>query len=482
MKVLFQTPVSSYAKEVGDVIALFFEGADYFVNIENCDPDLIIEHTERTKGSVRECRVTMSGTFQGNNTLHETVQGDALTEKRLHKRQVKRCVYAALKQAAHFTPPWGSLTGVRPTRLLYESMGQGKSLRSAVEHIVTTFDVSAVKAVLLRDIVVVQSALPPPMPRDVDIYIGIPFCTSRCRYCSFLSAEVGDGRMLAPYVQALCGEVAEVLKLIEQKDLSVRAFYMGGGTPTALPYDLLESVLVAAGPLISAAREATVEAGRPDTLDERKLSIILASGASRISINPQTMHNDTLRLIGRGHTRAQTENAYALARQIGFHHINMDLIAGLPGENEAMFSQTLAWERSMQPESLTIHTLSVKRSSLMHLWGDRLPGGEMVSHMVESGRKHAQANGMHPYYLYRQKHQAGNLENVGYALKDHACLYNIDMMEDVCSVLALGAGAISKRVWPGREKIVRSPNVKQVQDYIVRAGEMARRKEALWEI
>ena len=482
MRVLFQTPVPEFAKEVGDVVALFFDDVEYFINQEGPMPELRLEHHEAAPGGVRECCVTLKGLYEGDFTLSETVQTDALAEKRLHKRQVKRCVYMALKQVTGLVLPWGSLTGVRPTRLVYESMAHGNSLPRALEEVRVMFDVTPEKTALLKDIIQVQSALPPPSAGDVDIYVGIPFCTTRCRYCSFLSGEVRDGRMLAPYVHALKSEIASAISLLEKRNLTVRAFYMGGGTPTALPGYLLESALNAARPLIKAAREATVEAGRPDTLDAEKLDIIMASGASRISINPQSMHDETLKLIGREHTRTQTEEAYVLARTAGFRHINMDLIAGLPGESEDMFSQTLKWAGSMSPESLTIHTLSVKRASLMHLWGDRLPKGNMVSRMVEEGRQHSSRNGMHPYYLYRQKHQAGNLENVGYAIDGHACLYNIDMMEDVCSVIALGAGAITKRVWPGREKIVRSANLKQAQDYIARAADMAQRKTALWEL
>ena len=326
----------------------------------------------------------------------------------------------------------------------------------------------------------VQLALPQPQHREIDLYVGVPFCVSRCAYCSFLSGEVGKGRQLLPYTEALEKEIAGTLQLIKEQGLIPRAFYMGGGTPTALPAPLLRRALEAAQPFIRQAREVTVEAGRPDTLDEEKLLILRDAGATRISINPQTMHDETLLRIGRRHTAAQTEAAYALARKIGFHHINMDLIAGLPGESLEMFLQTLAWSRALSPESLTVHTLSIKRSSLLHLWEAQLPDGGMVAEMVEAGRAEAASRGMQPYYLYRQKYMAGNLENVGYALPGHACLYNIGMMEETAHVMAAGAGAISKRVAPVQGRIERAPNVSDIDHYIARVDEMLARKRALW--
>lgn len=481
MKVLFSTPVPEFAKEVGDVISLFFGKAVYRVNQPPEGEDLVVEHSESLEGDIRRCFVTLHGRFDGSAELEEKIQTDPLIEKRLHKRQVKRCVYLVLLQATKQSPPWGSLTGIRPTRLVYDELQHGATLPVALANVQQTFDVSDHKIELLKDIITVQQSLPVPTAKDTDVYVGIPFCVSRCYYCSFLSAEVGKGEWLAPYVDALLLEIESTIKLIQRKGLNVRAFYMGGGTPTALPLPLFRKVLHAAQPLIDLATEATIEAGRPDTLDKDKLLAIHDVGASRISINPQTMHDETLAMIGRNHTRKQTEYAYKLARDIGFKHINMDIIAGLPKEDEEHFAKTLTWSETLKPESLTIHTLSVKRSSVLHLKQDSLPRGELVSTMVDMGRAHAYKQGMQPYYLYRQKHQAGNLENVGYAQPGHACLYNIDTMEDICSVLAVGAGSITKRVWPGREKIVRAPNVKEIEHYINRVDEMVQRKIILWD-
>ena len=472
------TPTPQFANDMADVVRVFFGNIDLRIN--ESGGELALTHTESISGDARQCRIEASGAYAAQAESVRPLYADALEEKRIHKRQLKQGVYAVMKQITGRTPPWGSLTGIRPTRLLYAGLAQGLTLDEAARQVQEQFDVQPEKLSLLREIVSVQTALPQPGNRDIDLYVGIPFCVSRCAYCSFLSGEVGKGRQLSPYVDALEQEIAATLALIAEKGLRPRAFYMGGGTPTSLPAPLLARVLRAARPFIDQVSEVTVEAGRPDTIDQDRLLAIRDAGATRISINPQTMHDETLRRIGRNHTTAQTEAAYALARKIGFHHINMDLIAGLPGEDLAMFRQTLAWSRAMAPESLTVHTLSIKRSSLLHLWEAALPDGEMIGAMVDAGRESAHERGMRPYYLYRQKYMAGNLENVGYALPGHECLYNIGMMEETAHVLAVGAGAISKRVQPEKGRIQRAPNVSDIENFIARVPEMIDRKRQLW--
>ncbi len=476
--VSLMTPTPRFANDLADVARIFWGNAAFKVNEEG--GDVTIRHTEEIRDQIRTCRMEMSGAHTGSAEACRAVSPDPLLEKRYHKRLIKQALYAVMKQVTGRTPPWGSLTGIRPTRLIYEAMSRGLSLDEAERETREVFDVSPGKARLLTQIVTVQRELPQPQARDVDLYVGIPFCVSRCAYCSFLSGEVGKGKQLPSYVEALEKELRETLALIASLGLRPRAFYMGGGTPTSLSAEMLEKVLSAARPFIDRALEVTVEAGRPDTIDKDKLRVIRDNGASRISINPQTMHDQTLALIGRRHTAAQTETAYALARSMGFSHINMDLIAGLPGENLDMFLETLAWSRALAPESLTVHTLCIKRSSLLHLWEAELPDGDMVSRMVDAGRQEAERRGMQPYYLYRQKHMAGNLENVGYALPGHACVYNVDMMEETGHVLAVGAGAISKRVDPRIGRIERAPNVSEIAQYIDRVDEMAERKRRLW--
>ena len=476
--VTLYTPTERFSNDLADVMRIFLGNIDLKVNAPG--GGVIIRHEEEIRENVRICRMTAEGQITGQAERKGEISADPLLEKRYHKRLIKQTLYDVMKSASGVQPPWGSLTGIRPTRLLYEGMSRGLTLRQAAEETKERFDLRPDKAELLRSIVQVQQEIAPPRMNEIDLYVGIPFCVSRCAYCSFLSGEVGKGRQLPPYVEALEKEIDGTLRLIRELGLTPRAFYMGGGTPTSLSASMLDRVLSACRPFIDRAREVTVEAGRPDTIDRDKLAVIRDHGAGRISINPQTMHDETLQRIGRRHTARQTEDAYALARQMGFHHINMDLIAGLPGETLDMFLQTLSWSRSLSPESLTVHTLSIKRSSLLHLWEASLPDGSMVDAMVDAGRREAEMRGMRPYYLYRQKHMAGNLENVGYALPGHECIYNIDMMEETGHVMAVGAGAISKRVDPAVGRIERAPNVSEISQYMEREEEMLDRKRALW--
>lgn len=457
------------------MVDVFFPGRLY-----GEEPDLLVSHAETVKDGIRTCGVAVSGMLSGSLTLHERVQEDPVVDKRLHKRQVKTALYQVLKEQTGKHPPWGALTGIRPTRLVYEAMAEGMSLNTAGHRMMENFDIHPQNAGLLMDVVDTQLGLPAANENEVDVYIGIPFCPSRCWYCSFISMQVGRGELLAPYTQALIQEVKGTAVLLEELRLSPRAFYMGGGTPTALKAHQLKRILQAARPLMARAKERTVEAGRPDSFTQEKLHVLREAGVERISVNPQTAHDHTLAQIGRGHSREEAERAYLMARKAGFESINMDLIAGLPGEDAGMFEHTLDWVAGLRPENLTVHTLCVKRSSDMHRLMDSLPDENTVAHMVQQGRCLADRLGMRPYYLYRQKHMAGNQANVGYALPGKECLYNVDTMEDTVSILAMGAGAISKRVTPGRVMVYRAPNVKDVGHYMARVGDMLQRKRTLW--
>ena len=403
-----------------------------------------------------------------------------LHRRRAARRLCKQALYDLLRKMTGMHPPWGSLTGVRPTHLMLEALAEGLSPEEAVTRLIRDYDVLPAKAELLAEIAAEQGKLPAPGDAFMDVYIGIPFCTTRCAYCSFSSGEIGDGHLVPPYLEALEREIRACAPLIARTGRTLRALYVGGGTPTALPEEDFRRLLGWIGECFPSARETTVEAGRPDTLTRGKLRAIREAGISRISINPQTMNDRTLQVIGRAHTAQQVREAYALAREEGIPHINMDVIAGLPGEKEADFVHTLEEAVRLHPESLTVHTLAIKRSSRMSLENHPLPDGEMTARMVEAGRETAKALGMVPYYLYRQKHMAGNLENTGYALPGHACLYNVDMMEETSHILALGAGGISKRVWEDEGRITRAPNVANIHDYITRVDEMIHRKEELF--
>lgn len=393
---------------------------------------------------------------------------------------MKQSCYYLIRRRTGINPPWGSLTGIRPTRLFYERLSRGDSPDEAHDLLVRVFDVRDDRAQLVEDTVRAQRGLIDSPPKAVDIYLGIPFCTSRCTYCSFFAEAVGNGKRVPPYLEALHRELAATAELAGQLSLLPRALYIGGGTPTALAPDQLAGVLTALRQAFPNAREYTVEAGRPDTITREKLEAMQQAGVTRLCINPQTMQDETLKAIGRAHTAWDTELAFHLARECGFSSINADLIAALPGETEAHFERTLAAIGMLAPDSLTIHTLARKHGSRLNEHGFVQAGAAIAERMVEMGQQAALELGMRPYYLYRQKYVAGNLENVGYALPGKESLYNIDIMEETTSILAIGAGAISKRIFPEESRIERAPNVGDVGHYIQRVDEMIARKRRLW--
>jgi len=413
--------------------------------------------------------------------VRDAAHAYALVYKRLQKRLCKLALYDLCKALSGKRPPWGSLTGIRPTRLLYEKLSKGMSLNDGAKALTEQFDVSPDKADLLHRIVIMQQTLPAPSLNEADVYLSIPFCRTRCAYCSFPGEAIGKGGLVAPYLHALFHEMEATTGLMRERGLKLRALYIGGGTPTALDEEAFAALMAHAASCFPNPYEFTVEAGRPDTITESKLRAMLAHKVTRISVNPQTMNDQTLIAIGRDHTAAQTEETFRMARALGFHDINMDVIAGLPGETPADFAHTMERIEALSPDSLTVHTLAIKRSSRLHLEGATLPEGDAVAEMVRIGEETAAKLGMEPYYLYRQKYMAGQQQNVGYTRVGAACLYNVDIMEETNAILACGAGAISKRVFADRElRIERAPNVTNVTVYVERVHEMEARKEALF--
>ncbi len=446
-------------------------------------PEEIALSLARENG-VWRCRYTWNGETRTETAPVPDVAGEhgPLLYKRLRKRLCKLTLYHFCRERTGLRPPWGSLTGIRPTRLLHEGIARGETPDEAKARLINIFDVSPQKAELLARIVERQRALPLPREGDADVYVSIPFCRTRCAYCSFPGAAVGDGRRVGPYLLALTRELQATRRLMDKRGLRLRCLYVGGGTPTALDEAQLDLLLDELSRLFPGPMEFTVEAGRPDTLTRRKLESIRAHGAGRISVNPQTMVDRTLRAIGRDHTAAQTVEAFAMAREAGLADINMDVIAGLPGEDVSDFAHTMEEISSLAPDSLTVHTLAIKRTSRLDLEHAPLPDGDTAARMVALGGQTAAALGMGPYYLYRQKYMAGQQQNVGYAKPGLECLYNVDIMEEIGSILACGAGAISKRVFADRElRIERAPNVSDIDSYLSREPEMERRKEELFQ-
>lgn len=472
-----QTDTPQFFSDLGDVLRLFYGD----VTVSMSDGDVLFEHRFLDADGLW----TDIWTSQGReNTLSApAVKGSPLVVKRLRKRQVKSALYGLLKQLTGMHPPWGSLTGIRPTRLIYEAMEAGLSLEDAERSVIDAFDVTADRAGLLADIVRMQQGLREAPEDRFDLYVGIPFCRTRCAYCSFASGELGDGSRVTPYVDALLREIERSKALMDEAGMRLRAGYVGGGTPTAIPCGELRRVLEAARRAFPDAVEWTVEAGRPDTIDAEKLRMLRDLGVTRVSVNPQTFSDETLRRVGRAHTGRDTVEAYALARSLGFDDINMDVIAALPGERVEDFAHTLDVIEGLAPDSVTVHSLAIKRSSRLHEQlvvagnGYGQIEAEGAAEMIALARRRLTALGWRPYYLYRQKYMAGNLENVGYAKPGKACLYNIGNMEETVSVLALGAGAITKWLFSDHSlRIERAPNVRNIDEYIARVDEMIERK------
>ena len=477
-----RTRTPEFISDIGDMLRLFLGDVQIVEAAPGEEADYEHEIIERD-GCIADC-------WSHGDRAHEIEQttptGTPVEIRRARKRQVKRTLYELLKDMTGMQLPWGALTGIRPTRLLYEALDAGLDMDAARAHVMREFDVSADRAELLCEIADMQRGVRTPEAGSFDLYIGIPFCKTRCSYCSFSSGEIGrNKKLVAPYTEALLREIELSARLMREAGLHVRAAYMGGGTPTAIPCDDLERILAAAREAFPGAVEWTVEAGRPDTIDREKLEMLRRMEIGRISVNPQTFCDETLARIGRSHSGEDTVRAYELARELGFDDINMDLIAALPGETPEIFDATLEKVIALAPESVTVHSLAIKRSSKLHEQlhvsgaGHTQVSAEGAAEMIAHARSRLTQAGWRPYYLYRQKYMAGNLENVGYARPGKACLYNIGNMEETASVLALGAGAISKWLFARDLRIERAANVKNIEEYTRRVEEMVQRKRDL---
>ncbi len=485
-----QTP--EYFNDLCDVIRIFFGAVSIELWNGAADPpplssnDLYIRHTFSDKALTWENNAfltTGDGQEAGYTFVFQPPQGmDALVRKRYLKRCAKIACFRTLMQYTGRKMPWGSLTGIRPARLLRDLASEGMGPEAAEVQLIDLFDCSQEKADLVYETVKNQEPIIRTQQKgDLDIYIGIPFCVSRCLYCSFTSYAISKKREEArTYLEALLAEMDGTAAAM-QAGRKIRNIYIGGGTPTALNVHELEALLdTVSRSFFNDSIEYTVEAGRPDTLDRDKLALMKDHGVSRISINPQSMNEKTLAAIGRCHSAAQTYEAFEAARKTGFDCINMDIIAGLPGENIDDFNHTLQEIRSLGPDNLTVHTLAVKRASRLHEETGKhaLPGLNEVEKMVDASYGTAKEMGMAPYYLYRQKYMTGNLENVGYSTPGKECIYNIDIMEESVDILAFGAGAISKKIFP-KGRIERLPNPKDLKYYLEGLHTIIEKKRAM---
>lgn len=399
------------------------------------------------------------------------------------RNAVCRFLYRLFSEFTGRTLPWGMLTGIRPTKIVMKWMEETTDVQreSLEKRFSETYLADAQKAHLCVQVAEREKRFleSHPYEEEYSLYIGIPFCPTTCLYCSFASFPVERfGDRIAAYMQALTKEMEFVAQACAQKGLT--SIYVGGGTPTALDEDSLQYLMEQIHRLfpVEKTREFTVEAGRPDSVTRKKLQILYDAGVGRISINPQTMHDETLRLIGRNHTVQQVRDAFSLAREVGFSNINMDMITGLPGEDISHVRGTLKEIFEMRPESLTVHSLAIKRAAHLNMEMEKYQ--ELVkgstNEMLRAVDAACTDMGMLPYYMYRQKNIPGNLENIGYSLPGKECLYNILIMEEKQDIISCGAGASTKYVFPEENRIERTENVKNIDHYINRIDEMIDRK------
>lgn len=473
--------------DLGDMLRLFYGAVRIAWNREDAEQDLRVCHGVTQEKGVWQESICLEGQGQTRTErLTWPLQGDwdEVARLRQFRRAAKLCLYAALRAWTGYAPPWGSLTGIRPTRLLRQLEEEQGSAQAADAALRATFDVSEDKATLLRETLQTQSGLyETGNEQDIDVYVGIPFCRTRCLYCSFISADLSRGRHdLDGYTEALLREIDQAGDMLPALGKRVRAVYVGGGTPSAIGRARLERILVRLRDKVGVGQEWTVEAGRPDTLDMDMFRMLQDTGVGRISINPQTLNSATLEAIGRGHTPEDALRALEEARAFHWDSINMDLIVGLPGEDVGGVQRTLDRVQGLPIDNLTVHTLAIKRSSKLHEYLAQypLPSDGEVEEMVHRARLCAAHMGMQPYYLYRQKFMRGNLENVGYTRPGCACLYNIDIMEETHPILALGAGGSSKRMYHAEHRHERFFNPKGVEHYLTHVEEMIAKRAAFF--
>ena len=417
----------------------------------------------------------------------EVPEKDGRSKKELHEA-FKCTLYTKLSAQLNKTLPWGYLTGVRPSKIAYTLLEKGADREQILEEFTKKHLVSEKKAQLALQVAQTEKSILEKMDykNGYSLYIGIPFCPTTCLYCSFTSYSLAAYQSkVQPYLEALLKEMKYVSEAMRGRRLDT--VYFGGGTPTTLSAGQLDMLLTELERQfdLSACRELTVEAGRPDSITYEKLCVLKAHHVDRISINPQTMNQQTLDLIGRRHTVEQIEEAFALAGKAGLDNINMDMILGLPGENKEMVQHTLEKIKALAPESLTVHSLAIKRAAALNIWREKYLDLQMDNsdEIVSMAADYAHQMGHQPYYMYRQKNMAGNFENVGYSKPGLECIYNILIMEEKQTIIAMGAGASTKIVFQNETeggqagRIERIENVKDVTNYIQRIDEMIERKQ-----
>lgn len=429
---------------------IFYPGEKFHDITQSGEPELFLSLCAREDGYYAAARLVHGGKETCGDKFF-AFRPD-MTDERQRKVTVGFAVLGAAGEMLRYRPSWGMLTGVRPSKVATELLQSGLSRTKARRALTADYLVIPKKAALATDVAIrEQQLIGDPSPLDCSVYISIPFCPSRCAYCSFVSYTSKSLLALIPeYLEKLEREVRLRFEIVRELGLRVRTVYIGGGTPTILTADQLRRLLsvVAECTDVSLLQEYTLEAGRPDTITPEKMAVAAEYGVTRVSVNPQTLCDEVLRGVGRQHTAQDFYRAYSIARESGIQCINTDLIVGLPGDTFAAFSDTFDRILSLEPENITVHTFCVKRAAEILRAGNRpynLRGGD-AGKCVDYSQVRAGATGYIPYYMYRQKNMVGNLENVGFAKEGTEGYYNIYMMEEVHSIFAAGAGAVTKLV------------------------------------
>ena len=421
----------------------------------------------------------------------EFINGDYYKETAISeniKEDIKRLVFSSLKDITEEEYPWGILVGIRPSKIALKYLEEGKTEEEIIEIFKKKHLASEEKAKLCIEIAKTEVSFVNNDSKNIAIYIGMAFCPTRCFYCSFAANPImGNKKLVNPYLEALIYEIREMKKYVDERNLNIETVYFGGGTPTAVNNEEFELIMQEAYNAFvkgKGIKEFTVECGRPDSITKEKLETMKKFNVTRISINPQTMNDETLKMIGRGHNSKDVIEKFNLARSMGFNDINMDMIIGLPGEGIKEVLHTKEEILKLHPDSLTVHGLSLKRASILYenfilKKGIQVKKQAELADMYEESRILAKKLGLHPYYMYRQKNMVGNMENLGYSRKGAECIYNIQMIEDKQTIIALGADAVSKVVFLEEGRIERFANIKDVREYCNRIEEMVEGKKKL---
>ena len=404
------------------------------------------------------------------------------------KHSIRRFIFICLRELTNDMYPWGILIGIRPSKIALKLLKEGNTEEEVINIFKERYLAHEDKAKLCIDVARAEERIVNKDKNNIAVYIGMAFCPTRCVYCSFTANPIAaHKKMVMPYIEALIKEINGMSSYIKEKNLNIESVYFGGGTPTSVNDEEFAMVMKEIYDNFikdNNVKEFTVECGRPDSINKNTLETMKDYKVNRISINPQTMNDKTLKLIGRNHTSEDIIEKFNMARNLGFEHINMDLIIGLPGEGYEEFLNTKNEIIKLKPDSITIHGLALKRGSAMYenfvlKKGIEVTLQDEIIKMYAETKNLGDSLGLSPYYMYRQKNMVGNMENLGYAKKGKECIYNIQMIEEKQTIIALGAAAVSKVVFLEEDRLERFPNLKDLHEYIRRIDEMIKRKKGL---